>query len=191
MEVGVDEAGRGCWAGPVFAAAVIWPKDISSMGITDSKKLSEKQRNILKEYIEENAIEWAVGMSSEQEIDDINILNATYLAMHRALDQIKNKIECIQIDGNRFNGYKDIKYECIIKGDTKCINISAASILAKTYKDDYIRQLCETNHELDEKYGWLKNKCYGTKVHRDGIINYGITEYHRKSYKPCQMFKFN
>jgi len=187
MDIGIDEAGRGCWAGPVFAAAVIWPKDISPMGITDSKKLSEKQRYKLRDYIQDNAIEWAVGMSSSEEIDKVNILNATFLAMHRALDKIKNEIIFIKIDGNRFNGYNDIPHECIIKGDTKCVSISAASILAKTYKDDYIRDLCLENPHLDERYGWLNNKCYGTKIHKKGIQLYGITPYHRKSYKPCQL----
>lgn len=186
MEVGVDEAGRGCWAGPVFAAAVIWSDGVSPMGITDSKKLSEKQRDTLRRYIEENAIEWGVGMSTPQEIDDLNILNATYLAMHRALDKINNRISSILVDGNRFNGYNNIEYECIVKGDTKCINIAAASILAKTHKDEYTKKICEDIPELDIKYGWLNNKCYGTKVHRKGIEKYGITDYHRKSYKPCK-----
>lgn len=179
FEVGCDEAGRGCLAGPVVAAAVILGPDFSNDIINDSKKLSEKTRNSLRTYIEENALAWAVGIVTPQEIDQINILNASFLAMHRALDQIQYPLDLIVVDGNRFNKYNDIPHECIVKGDGKYMNIAAASILAKTYRDEIMDNLA---NEFPE-YNWKKNKAYPTKMHREAIAKFGVTPHHRLSFK--------
>lgn len=179
FEVGCDEAGRGCLAGPVVAAAVILGDNFNNDVINDSKKLSEKKRNELRTYIEENALAWAVGIVTPQEIDDINILNASFLAMHRALDQLQTPIDFVIIDGNRFNSYKEIPYECIIKGDGKYQNIAAASILAKTYRDEIMVNL----HNEYPNYNWKKNKAYPTKAHREAIAQFGTTPHHRLTFR--------
>ena len=178
-EVGCDEAGRGCLAGPVVAAAVILGDDFNHSLINDSKKLTEKNRAELRVFIEENALAWAVGIVSPQEIDEINILNASFLAMHRALDQLKTPIDLILVDGNRFNKYKYFPHECIVKGDAKYMNIAAASILAKTYRDEIMDNL---DTEFPQ-YNWKKNKAYPTKAHRAAIAEFGTTPHHRLSFK--------
>ncbi|MEI6487935.1 MAG: ribonuclease HII [Bacteroidota bacterium] len=179
IEAGCDEAGRGCLAGDVFAAAVILPKNFKNNLLDDSKKLSDKQRKLLRPIIETNAIAWAVGRVSAQEIDEINILNASLLAMHRAIDKLTTTPNHLLIDGNRFKSYNFIPHTCIIQGDSKYMSIAAASILAKTYRDDYMDKL----HEEFPHYGWSNNRAYGTKVHRDAIREHGITPYHRVSFK--------
>jgi ribonuclease HII len=179
IEAGCDEAGRGCLAGPVYAAAVILPKTFKNKLLDDSKKLTDKQRKLLRPIIEEKAIAWAVGIVNVQEIDEINILNASFLAMHRAIDQLKISPESLLIDGNRFKKYKNIPHTCIIQGDGKYLSIAAASILAKTYRDDYMDNL----HEQFPQYDWLKNKAYGTLKHREAIRKHGITEHHRISFR--------
>ncbi|RKE00157.1 ribonuclease HII [Marinifilum flexuosum] len=178
IEAGCDEAGRGCLAGPVFAAAVILPTNFSNEILNDSKKLSEKKRYLLRETIEKEAIAWAVGIVDHEEIDQINILNASFLAMHRAVDQLKTKPEHLLIDGNRFNPYKDIKHTCVIKGDGKYASIAAASILAKTYRDDFMMKI----HNQFPNYDWNSNKGYPTKKHRIAIREHGISPFHRKSF---------
>lgn len=178
IEAGCDEAGRGCLAGPVFAAAVILPPDFICEELNDSKQLKESKRYELRETIEKEALTYAIGIVSPEEIDEINILNASFLAMHRALDQLSTSPEHLLIDGNRFRKYKDIKHSCIIKGDGKYLSIAAASILAKTYRDDYMQQL----HSKHNLYDWNNNKGYPTKKHRDAIRAYGITPYHRKTF---------
>jgi len=178
-EVGCDEAGRGCLSGPVVAAAVILGNNFENDVINDSKQLSEKKRNSLRTFIEENALFWAVGIVSPKEIDEINILNASFLAMHRAIDQLNCKKDLIIVDGNRFNAYQDIPHECIVKGDSKFMNIAAASILAKTYRDEYMEKI----HEEFPMYNWKKNKGYPTKDHRAAIKEFGVTPYHRLSFK--------
>lgn len=178
IEAGCDEAGRGCLAGPVFAAAVILPDDFSCTELNDSKKLSEKKRYQLKPYIEANATAFAVAMIDNKKIDKINILNAAILAMHKAIDNLKVKPELLLIDGNRFHSYKKIEYKCIIKGDAKYMSIAAASVLAKTYRDDYMKLL----HEQYPHYQWKKNKGYPTQLHREMIKNWGVTPYHRMSF---------
>ncbi|MFN8437281.1 MAG: ribonuclease HII [Cytophagales bacterium] len=177
-EIGVDEAGRGCLAGPVVAAAVILPKDFTHPLLNDSKKLTEKNREELRSIIESHAIAHAVGYVSEKEIDEINILNASFLAMHRALDQIKEKFELIVVDGNRFKKYGETAHECIVKGDGKILSIAAASILAKTYRDDYMKNL----HQEFPQYNWAKNKGYPTKDHRNAIQQTGTSIHHRLSF---------
>lgn len=179
IEAGCDEAGRGCLAGPVFAAAVIFPKKFKNSLINDSKKLNDEQRKLLRKVIEEEAIAWAVGVVSAKEIDEINILNASFLAMHRAIDQLKVTPQSLLIDGNRFNKYKKIPHTCIIEGDAIYMSIAAASILAKTYRDDYMDEL----HLQFPSYDWLNNKAYGTPKHLKAIKEYGITDHHRKSFK--------
>lgn len=179
IEAGCDEAGRGCLAGPVHAAAVILPKKFKNKLLNDSKQLSDKQRKILRPIIEEEAISWAVGIVSVEEIDEINILNASFLAMHRALDQLKVVPESLLIDGNRFKKYKNIPHNCIIEGDGKYLSIAAASILAKTYRDDHMDFL----HEQFPHYGWSHNRAYATLCHREAIEKHGITEHHRKSFR--------
>ena len=179
IEAGCDEAGRGCLAGPVVAASVILPDDFEHEWLNDSKQVSEKRRFILRDYIKEHAVAWGVGIVSPQEIDEINILNASFLAMHRAIDDLLIHPELLVIDGNRFNPYKGIPHECIIKGDGKYLNIAAASILAKTYRDDIMDEL----HDEFPMYDWKKNKAYPTKFHRKMIAEYGDTIYHRKSFK--------
>ena len=178
IEAGCDEAGRGCLAGSVYAAAVILPDGYQNELLNDSKQLSEKKRYQLREIIERDAVAWAVGIVTPDEIDQINILNASILAMHRALDQLKVRPEAIIVDGNRFKPYQDLPHTTIVKGDGKYLAIAAASILAKTYRDDYMNQLAEEYPQYD----WLSNKGYPTKKHRDAIRQYGITPYHRKSY---------
>jgi ribonuclease HII len=178
IEAGCDEAGRGCLAGSVYAAAVILPDDYQNDLLNDSKQLTEKRRYQLREIIEHDAIAWAVGIVTPEEIDKINILNASILAMHRALDQLKVRPEAIIVDGNRFKPYNNIPHTTIVKGDGKYLSIAAASILAKTYRDDYMNRLAEEYPQYD----WFSNKGYPTKKHRDAIRQYGITPYHRKSY---------
>ena len=178
IEAGCDEAGRGCLAGSVYAAAVILPDNYQNDLLNDSKQLTEKRRYELREIVERDAIAWAVGIVTPEEIDKINILNASILAMHRALDQLKVRPEAIIVDGNRFKPYNNIPHTTIVKGDGKYLSIAAASILAKTYRDDYMNQLAEEYPQYD----WLSNKGYPTKKHRDAIRQYGITPYHRKSY---------
>ncbi|MCD8166422.1 MAG: ribonuclease HII [Bacteroides sp.] len=177
-EAGCDEAGRGCLAGPVFAAAVVLPKDFENDLLNDSKQLSEKQRYALREVIEQKSLAWAVGVVSHQEIDEINILNASFLAMHRAVDKLKVRPEHLLIDGNRFRKYRDLPHTTVIKGDGKFLSIAAASVLAKTYRDDYMNEI----HAEYPGYGWSQNKGYPTKKHRSAIANYGITPYHRKTF---------
>ena len=188
VEAGCDEAGRGCLAGSVFAAAVILPEDYQNELLNDSKQLTEKKRYQLREIIERDAVAWAVGIVTPEEIDKINILNASILAMHRALDQLKVRPEAIIVDGNRFKPYRQpiansqksivIPHTTIVKGDGKYLSIAAASILAKTYRDDYMNRLAEEYPQYD----WLSNKGYPTKKHRDAIRQYGITPYHRKTF---------
>ncbi len=178
VEAGCDEAGRGCLAGDVFAAAVILPSDFKNELLNDSKKLNEKQRYMLREIIEKEAVCWAVGIATHEEIDRINILNASILAMHRALDGLKVMPQHIIVDGNRFKPYKSVRSETVVKGDGKFMSIAAASILAKTYRDDYMNNL---DKEYPQ-YGWKKNKGYPTKAHRDAILKYGVTPYHRLSF---------
>ena len=178
IEAGCDEAGRGCLAGSVYAAAVILPEDYQNELLNDSKQLTEKRRYQLREMIERDAIAWAVGIVTPEEIDKINILNASILAMHRALDQLKVRPEAIIVDGNRFKSYQKLPHTTIVKGDGKYLSIAAASILAKTYRDDYMNKLAEEYPQYD----WLSNKGYPTKRHREAIRQFGITPYHRKSY---------
>ena len=178
IEAGCDEAGRGCLAGSVYAAAVILPEDYQNDLLNDSKQLTEKKRYQLREIIQRDAVAWAVGIVMPEEIDKINILNASILAMHRALDQLQVRPEAIIVDGNRFKKYMELPYTTIVKGDGKYLSIAAASILAKTYRDDYMNELAKEYPQYD----WLSNKGYPTKKHRDAIRQYGITPYHRKSY---------
>lgn len=179
IEAGCDEAGRGCLAGPVFAATVILPRDFNNSLLNDSKQLSEKQRYKLRPIIEEQAITWAVGVVSNQEVDDINILNASFLAMHRAIDGLKVVPEFLIIDGNRFKKYGNIPHQCIVKGDGKYLAIAAASVLAKTYRDDFMQNI---DAEFPQ-YNWKQNKGYPTKAHRDAIRLHGETPYHRMSFR--------
>ena len=178
IECGCDEAGRGCLAGPVVAAAVILPQGFLHPLLNDSKKLSDKQRRLLRPIIEQNAIAYCVGFVSNQEIDKINILQASFLAMNRAVEGLKQKPELLLIDGNRFKNKTDIAFECIVKGDSLYQSIAAASILAKTYRDDYMLNL----HKEFPKYHWDKNMGYPTKQHRQAIIENGISPFHRKSF---------
>jgi len=178
FEAGCDEAGRGCYAGPVFAAAVILPKNFYHPLLNDSKQVKEKDRDKLRVFIEEHAISFGVGIVSNEEIDQINILQASFKAMHVAVDQLNIRPELLLIDGNRFKPYPFIQHKCIIKGDGKYANIAAASILAKTYRDAFMYQL----HDLFPMYGWNKNKGYGTLTHRNAIAQYGLTPYHRMSF---------
>ena len=178
IEAGCDEAGRGCLAGPVFAAAVILPQDFSNDLLNDSKQLTEKQRYLLRPIIEKEALAWAVGVVSAEEIDRINILAASFLAMHRAVDDLKIRPEHLLIDGNRFKPYGNIPFTTIVKGDGKMASIAAASILAKTYRDDFMNKIAVEYPQYD----WLSNKGYPTVKHRNAIKEYGITPYHRKSF---------
>ena len=178
IEAGCDEAGRGCLAGSVYAAAVILPENYQNDLLNDSKQLTEKKRYQLREIIQRDAVALAVGIVTPEEIDKINILNASILAMHRALDQLKVRPEAIIVDGNRFKKYMELPYTTIVKGDGKYLSIAAASILAKTYRDDYMNLLAKEYPQYD----WLSNKGYPTKKHREAIRQYGITPYHRKSY---------
>ena len=178
IEAGCDEAGRGCLAGPVVASAVILPKDFSNEILNDSKKLTESKRNDLRIIIEKEAIAYGVSFVHESEIDQINILNASFTAMHRAVDQLTVTPDMLLIDGNRFNQYKDIKHECIIKGDGKYLSIAAASVLAKTYRDEYMQKL----HKEFPMYCWNQNKGYPTKKHRSALKEHGDCKYHRQSF---------
>lgn len=178
LEAGCDEAGRGCLAGPVHAASVILPPGYRNKWLNDSKKLTDKERYELRPEIEEKALAWAVGIVNEKEIDEINILNASFLAMHRALDQLKTRPEMLLIDGNRFNAYKDIEHRCIIGGDAKFMSIAAASILAKTYRDDFMKDAALTYPQ----YGWHTNMGYGTRIHREAIQEHGPCDLHRLSF---------
>ena len=178
VEAGCDEAGRGCLAGSVYAAAVILPPDYENATLNDSKQLTEKQRYALREVVMRDAVAWAVGVVTPEEIDKINILNASILAMHRALDQLAVRPEAIIVDGNRFKPYHDLPWATIVKGDGKYLSIAAASILAKTFRDDYMSNLAEECPQ----YGWSGNKGYPTRKHREAIRIHGITPYHRKSY---------
>nr|WP_298997576.1 ribonuclease HII [uncultured Allomuricauda sp.] len=176
---GTDEAGRGCLAGPVTAAAVILPFHFSDDVLNDSKKLTEAKRVRLKSLLEETSLTYSVQHVFEEDIDKINILNASFLAMHKSLDKLSPKPNLILVDGNRFKPYQSIKHHCIIKGDGKYLSIAAASVLAKTYRDDYMAKI----HEEFPMYNWKKNKGYPTKEHRDAIRKYGICKYHRKSFR--------
>lgn len=178
IEAGCDEAGRGCLAGSVYAAAVILPKGYDNPLLNDSKQLTEKRRYALRDTIVHDAVAWAIGIVTPEEIDKINILNASFLAMHRALDQLTVRPEAIIVDGNRFTPYHDVPYATIVKGDGKYQAIAAASILAKTFRDDYMDRLAIEY----PYYDWQKNKGYPTRAHREGIRLHGITPYHRKSY---------
>lgn len=179
VEAGCDEAGRGCLAGPVFAAAVILPNDFVCDELNDSKQLTEKMRYKLRPMIEEQAVSWAVGIVTNEEIDNINILNASILAMHRAVDQLSQVPQHLIIDGNRFKPYKDVPHHTVVKGDGKYMAIAAASILAKTYRDDFMNELAEKYPEYD----WKSNKGYPTKKHRQAIEQYGPTPYHRMTFR--------
>ncbi len=179
LEAGCDEAGRGCLAGPVFAAAVILPEDFANEMLDDSKKLSERQRDMLRPVIEREALAWAVGVVEAEEIDRINILNASFLAMHRAVGALSVKPDFLLVDGNRFKPYPGIPHTCIVKGDGKMMSIAAASILAKTHRDEYMRRIAGEYPQ----YGWDVNKGYPTKSHRDAIARYGVSPYHRRSFR--------
>jgi ribonuclease HII len=178
IEAGCDEAGRGCYAGPVFAAAVILPKEFYHPLLNDSKQVKEKDRNELRIFIEQNATNYAVAMVDNIEIDKINILKASFKAMHKAIDKLTIKPELLLIDGNRFTTYRNIPHQCIIKGDGKFASIAAASILAKTYRDEYMQNL----HKKFPVYSWNKNKGYGTLTHRKAIEEFGLCKYHRASF---------
>ena len=194
IEVGIDEAGRGCLSGRVYVGAVILPKTIDDdiyTQIKDSKKISRKKRKVLRKYIEKIAIAYSVAYSDAEEIDSLNILGATLKTMHKALDGLSIEPEQILVDGKQFNMYvskkgNSIPYETVINGDNTYYSIAAASILAKVYHDEYIEQICKDEPELQEKYDWLNNMCYGTRNHMEGIRTHGITKYHRKSFKPCK-----
>lgn len=177
-EAGIDEAGRGCYAGPVFAAAVILPKDFFHPLLNDSKQLNEKQRDELRPIIEKESIAFAVASVDNETIDEINILQASFMAMHLSLDALTIKPEFLLIDGNRFKPYKKIPHLCIVKGDGKYASIAAASILAKTYRDEFMKKI----HVDFPQYGWNKNKGYGTTAHRDAIEQHGLCSFHRKSF---------
>ncbi len=184
IEAGCDEAGRGCLAGPVFAAAVILPNNFYHPLLNDSKKLSQKERELLRPIIEKEALAWAVASVSAKEIDSINILNASILAMHKALEKLSIAPEHIIVDGNRFKEYKNIEHTCIVGGDGKYASIAAASVLAKTWRDSYMRELAIENPQ----YGWGKNMAYPTKKHREAIVEFGVTKHHRLSF--CLYGKF-
>lgn len=179
FEAGTDEAGRGCLAGPVTAAAVTLPKNFNNDVLNDSKQLSETKRTLLRPILENEAVSFSVCHVFQDEIDEINILNASFLAMHRAIEKLRPSPDFIIVDGNRFKPYPDIDHECIIKGDGKYMSIAAASVLAKTYRDEYMAKI----HEEFPMYNWKKNKGYPTKEHREAIKKYGITKYHRKSFR--------
>lgn len=179
LECGTDEAGRGCLAGPVTAAAILLPDDFENATLNDSKKLSKKQRNTLRPLLENEAISYGVQHIFMEKIDEINILNASILAMQKSIAKISPQPEHILVDGNRFKSYKNIPHQCIIKGDGKYLNIAAASVLAKTYRDAYMEHI----HEEFPMYNWKQNKGYPTAEHREAIRKYGVTKYHRKSFR--------
>ena len=187
-EIGIDESGRGCLLGRVYAGAVIWPQNLESNLIKDSKKLSKKKRKKAVEWIKENIPNYAIGYATEKEIDELNILNASYLAMQRAIENLNIEPEYLLIDGNIWDNRKinnkNIDYSTIVKGDDKVYSIAAASILAKEYHDNYIKEIC--TDEINNKYDLLKNMGYGTKKHMDGIKKHGICDYHRLSFSPCK-----
>ena len=196
IEVGIDEVARGCLAGPVYTSAVVWPKEIDptdqNIIVKDSKTLSKRRRLILKDYIEENAIDFSVSFEDNKTIDEINILNATFKSMHNSLDKLNLDIDHILVDGNRFKKYTNSKnevipYTCIISGDAKYVPIACASILAKVNHDLYIEKLCDENPELDI-YDWKNNMCYGTQTHMDAIQTHGISKYHRKTFGICKNY---
>ena len=187
LEAGLDEAGRGCFAGPVCAAAVILPEGFENDMLNDSKQLTEQQRNELRVIIEREALAWAVAMVDNQEIDEINILNASFLAMHRAIDKLNTSPDLLLVDGNRFTPYKDIPHHCIIRGDGIYLSIAAASVLAKTQRDEYMELI---HHEYPQ-YKWASNKGYPTRVHKDAINQYGITPYHRKSFNMNEQLRID
>lgn len=182
IEAGCDEAGRGCLAGPVFAAAVILPEKFRHPLLNDSKQLTEEERYKLRPYIESRALAWAVAMVDHEEIDRINILKASFKAMHLAVDQLQMRPGLLLIDGNRFSPYFGILHQCIVEGDAKYASIAAASVLAKTYRDDYMLQL----HDKHPQYNWHENKGYGTPAHRNGIREHGLSPYHRKTFGICK-----
>ncbi len=179
IEAGCDEAGRGCLAGPVTAAAVILPEDFHNDLLNDSKQLTERQRDFLRPIIEREAIAWAVAFVSPQEIDEINILKASFTAMHRAIDKLKVRPEALLIDGNRFIKYQDVPHTCIVKGDGKMMSIAAASVLAKTHRDEYMYRIAKDFPQ----YAWEKNKGYPTPAHREAIEKYGTTPHHRMTFQ--------
>ncbi|MCQ2316752.1 MAG: ribonuclease HII [Bacteroidales bacterium] len=185
IEAGCDEAGRGCIAGPVVAAAVILPRDMDFPDFDDSKKLTEKQRENLRIKVMENAVAYGVGIVSAKEIDEINILNASFLAMHRAIDQLKTRPELLLIDGNRFNPYKGIRHQCIVGGDAKYQSIAAASILAKTTRD----HIMEEYHKDFPQYNWLKNKGYPTPEHKNAVAEHGVSPIHRMTFNMAIQLK--
>ena len=187
VEAGCDEAGRGCLAGPVFAAAVILPKNYSNDLLNDSKQISAKKRHLLREAIEANALAWQVAFCDPGEIDEMNILNASFEAMHRALSKLQQRPELILVDGNRFRPFPGIPHHCIIKGDGIFNSIAAASILAKTYRDEYMEKI-DLEHP---EYHWKKNKGYPSREHRDAIARFGITPHHRKSFRLNEQMKLN
>lgn len=178
VEAGCDEAGRGCLAGSVYAAAVILPADYENAELNDSKKLTARKRNELRRVIERDAVAWAVGIVTPEEIDKINILNASFLAMHRALDALSVRPEAVIVDGNRFKPYRDLPHATIVKGDGKYLSIAAASILAKTWRDEYMERIAQEHPQYD----WTSNKGYPTRRHREAIRRFGVTPYHRMSY---------
>ena len=179
LEAGTDEAGRGCLSGPVVAAAVILPANFKHDLLNDSKQISEKKRNQLRPYIEKHALAFGVSFVNQKEVDKINVLQASITGMQRAITQLKIKPEFIIIDGNKFKNYKDIPHQTIVKGDAKFMSIAAASVLAKTYRDEYMEKI----HQEFPEYNWKKNKGYPTKEHRNAIREFGITKYHRKTFK--------
>lgn len=179
FEAGTDEAGRGCLCGPVVAAAVILPKDFSHPRLNDSKKLSEKDRMILRPIIEQEALAYGVSFVMQEEVDEMNVLKASLIGMHRSLDQLKVRPEFVIVDGNKFNNYSNVPHKTIVKGDAKYMSIAAASILAKTYRDEYMEKI----HQEFPVYDWCKNKGYPTKKHRDAIREFGVTVHHRKSFR--------
>ncbi|MGK0412181.1 MAG: ribonuclease HII [Polaribacter sp.] len=179
LEAGTDEAGRGCLSGPVVAAAVILPKDFSHVFLNDSKQLSEKKREALRPIIEENALAFAVSFVWQQEVDEINVLQASIMGMHRAIEQLKITPEFIIVDGNKFKDFKEIPHKTIVKGDAKYLSIAAASVLAKTYRDDYMAKI----HQEHPMYNWKKNKGYPTKEHRNAIREFGPNLHHRKTFR--------
>ncbi|PIE99206.1 MAG: ribonuclease HII [Polaribacter sp.] len=179
LEVGTDEAGRGCLSGPVVASAVILPEDFEHPFLNDSKQLSEKKREELRPYIEQNALAYAVVFVDNEEVDELNVLQASITAMHRAIDKLSVVPEFIIVDGNKFRPYKEIPHKTIVKGDAKYMSIAAASVLAKTYRDEFMDKI----YKEFPQYSWNKNKGYPTKSHREGIKKYGATKYHRKTFK--------
>ncbi len=185
IEAGIDEAGRGCFAGPVFAAAVIFSKDYKNPLINDSKKISEIKRYAIRSQIEKDALAYAIAKVDNERIDEINILNASYLAMNKAVEQLKTEPLLLLVDGNRFINHTTIKHQCIVKGDQKYLSIAAASILAKTYRDEYMGIL----HEEFPMYDWKNNKGYPTRKHKIAIARFGITQYHRKSFNINEQLK--